>query len=117
MEDTLTRWRSEKIAAYLSGAVAAAEPDPTRAKLFRDMAASAEAQAAILAKDLETVPAFTPSLRARITVVLLHVVPRHAPRASASKVRGVSVYRGKVTPSLTEACRPRPSRSPMSRPT
>ncbi|HUU25939.1 MAG TPA: VIT1/CCC1 transporter family protein [Methyloceanibacter sp.] len=101
MEDTLTRWRSEKTAAYLSGAVAAAEPDPTRAKLFRDMAASAEQQAGILAKDLKTVPAYTPALRARITAVLLHVI---GPRAmshvlSASKVRGVSVYRGKVAPS------------------
>jgi hypothetical protein len=42
MQDTLTRWRSEKTAAYLSAAVAAAERDTTRAKLFRDMAASAE---------------------------------------------------------------------------
>lgn len=73
--------RSEKSAAYLSGAVAAAEPDPTRAKLFRDMAASAEQQAGILAKALKTVPACTPSLRARITVALLHVIgPRVTPR-------------------------------------
>jgi hypothetical protein len=63
MEETLARWQSEKTAAYLSGAVAASETDPTRAKLFRDMAASAEAQAAILAADLELVPTFAPSLR------------------------------------------------------
>jgi hypothetical protein len=50
MQDAAERWRSEKTAAYLSGAVAAAERDPTRAKLFRDMAGSAEEQAAILAK-------------------------------------------------------------------
>ena len=83
MLDTLTRWRSEKTAAYLSTAVAAAERDPTRAKLFRDMAASAEKQAGILAKDLKPVPAFTPSLRARITVVpARHLRPaRHAPCA------------------------------------
>jgi choloylglycine hydrolase len=42
MQDTLTRWRSEKTAAYLSAAVAAAERDTTSAKLVRDMAASAE---------------------------------------------------------------------------
>jgi VIT1/CCC1 family predicted Fe2+/Mn2+ transporter len=84
----------------LSGAVAAVETDPTRAKLFRDMAASAEAQAAILAKDLKPAPAFSPSLRSRITVLLLHVFGPRAMRhvLSASKVRGVSVYRGKVTP-------------------
>jgi len=105
MEDTLERWRSEKTAAYLSGAVAAAEPDLTRAKLFRDMAASAEQQAGILAKDLKTVPDFTPALRARITVVLLHVIGPRAMRhvLSASKVRGVSVYRGEVTPSPAES--------------
>jgi len=34
MEDTLERWRSEKTAAYLSGAVAGVEPDPVKEKLF-----------------------------------------------------------------------------------
>jgi len=104
MQDTLQRWWSEKTAAYLSGAVAAVEPDPTRAKLFRDMAASAEAQAAILAKDLKTVPTFTPSLRSCITVFLLGIFGPRAMRhvLSASKVRGVSVYRGKATSSGEE---------------
>ncbi len=99
MEDAAERWRSEKTAAYLSGAVAAAEPDPTRAKLFRDMAASAEQQAGILAKDLKQTPVFTPSIRSRITVFLLGIVGPRAMRhvLSASKVRGVSAYRGKVT--------------------
>jgi VIT1/CCC1 family predicted Fe2+/Mn2+ transporter len=99
MEDTLTRWRSEKTAAYLSGAVAAAESDPTRAKLFRDMAAAAEKQAGILAKDLKPTPSFSPSLRSRITVFLLGIFGPRAMRhvLSASKVRGVSTYRGKVT--------------------
>ena len=67
MEDTLARWRSEKTAAYLSGAVAAAERDPDKAKLFREMADAAETQAGILAKDLKHVPAFQPSLRSRLT--------------------------------------------------
>ena len=100
MEDTLERWQSEKAAAYLSSAVATNETDPTRAKLFRDMAASAEAQAGILAKDLKPVPTFTPSLRARITASLLRVLPPRAMRhvLSASKVRGISVYRGAVAP-------------------
>ncbi len=110
MQDTLQRWRSEKTAAYLSDAVAAVEPDPTRAKLFRDMAASAEAQAAILAKDLKTVPTFAPSLRSRITVFLLGIFGPRAMRhvLSASKVRGVSVYRGKATSSGEESAEGHP---------
>ena len=42
---TLDRWRSEKTAAFLSSAVAASEPDPAKAALFKDMAAAAEDQA------------------------------------------------------------------------
>ncbi len=101
MEDTLKRWQSEKTAAYLSAAVASNEPDAKRAKLFRDMAASAEAQARILANDLSPAPAFTPSLRSRITAFLLRVVSPRAMRhvLSASKVRGISVYRGAAPPS------------------
>jgi VIT1/CCC1 family predicted Fe2+/Mn2+ transporter len=100
MEDTLQRWQSEKTAAYISNAVAATEPNATRAKLFRDMAAAAEAQAAILAKDLKETPSFAPSLRSRITVFLLGIFGPRAMRhvLSASKVRGVSTYRGMVAP-------------------
>jgi VIT1/CCC1 family predicted Fe2+/Mn2+ transporter len=63
------------------------------------MAASAEEQAGILAKDLKSTPTFTPSLRSRITAGLLRVLPPRAMRhvLAASKVRGVSVYRGKAT--------------------
>ena len=98
MEDALARWRSEKTAAYLSGAVAAAESDPAKARLFRQMAVAAEEQAGILAKELPQTPAFTPSLRSRITVFLIGIFGPHAmrPVLSASKVRGVSVYSGKV---------------------
>ena len=98
MEDALARWRSEKTAAYLSGAVAAAESDPARARLFRQMAVSAEEQAGILAKELPQTPAFTPSLRTRLTVFLIGIFGPRAmrPVLSASKVRGVSVYSGKV---------------------
>jgi VIT1/CCC1 family predicted Fe2+/Mn2+ transporter len=98
MQETLERWRSEKTASYLSGAVADNEPDPGRAKLFRQMAHAAEEQASILAKDLPAKPAFTPSLRSRLTVFLISVFGPRAmrPILSASKVRGVSVYRGKL---------------------
>jgi hypothetical protein len=98
VEDTLERWRSEKTAAYLSGAVAAAERDPGKAKLFREMADAAETQAAILAKDLKHVPKFEPSLRSRLTGSLIRTFGPRAmkPILSASKVRGVSVYGAKL---------------------
>jgi len=98
MEEALERWRSEKTASYLSSAVAAAEPDPAKAALFRQMAGAAEEQAGILAKELRQVPAFAPSLRSRLTVWLIGVFGPRAmrPVLSASKVRGVSVYSGKV---------------------
>jgi VIT1/CCC1 family predicted Fe2+/Mn2+ transporter len=98
MQDALERWRSEKTAAYLSSAVADAESDPAKAKLFREMAEAAESQARILAKELKPVPAFEPSLRSRLTARLIGVFGPRAmrPVLSASKVRGVSVYSGKV---------------------
>ena len=98
MEDALERWQSEKTAAYLSGAVAAAESDPGKAKLFREMADAAETQAGILAKELKQVPTFEPSLRSRLTASLVGLFGPRAmkPILSASKVRGVSVYSGKL---------------------
>jgi VIT1/CCC1 family predicted Fe2+/Mn2+ transporter len=100
MEDTLERWRSEKTASYLSSAVAAAERDPAKAALFREMAEAAETQAGILAKELKPVPVFEPSLRSRLTVSLIGLFGPRGVRhvLSASKVRGVSVYRGKLQP-------------------
>jgi len=100
MEDTLERWRSEKTASYLSSAVAAAEPDPANAALFREMAVAAEEQAGILARDLGQTPVFTPSLRSRLTVLLINTFGPRAmrPILSASKVRGVSVYGAKLEP-------------------
>ena len=100
MEQTLERWQSEKTASFLSSAVARAEPDPKKAALFRQMADAAEAQAAILAKDLGEVPPFRPSLRSRLTSFLIGIFGARAMRhaLSASKVRGVSVYRAKAEP-------------------
>ena len=105
---TLERWRSEKTAAYLATAVAAAESDPGNAALFRNMAGAAEKQAGILAKDLGRTPDFSPALRARL---IAKCIAAFGPRAmrpvlSASKVRGVSIYDGKTEapagPSLAE---------------
>ena len=64
----------------------------------------------ILAKDLKTVPTFAPSLRSRIIVFLLGIFGPRAMRhvLSASKVRGVSVYRGKATSSGEEGAEGHP---------
>ena len=82
MEEALQRWRSEKTAAYLSGAVAASEPDSKRAALFRQMAAAAEEQAGILAKDL---PGAALRALAQVAADRLSLTPvrsaRHAPGA------------------------------------
>lgn len=100
MEEALERWRSEKTASFLSRAVAASEPDPAKAALFRAMAKAADEQAGILAKELPQIPDFTPSLRSRITASLVGMFGPRAMRhvLSASKVRGVSAYRGKLQP-------------------
>ena len=95
---TLERWRSEKTAAYLATAVAAAESDPDNAALFRSMADAAEKQAGMLAEDLGRTPDFSPALRARL---IAKCIAAFGPRAmrpvlSASKVRGVSIYDGKT---------------------
>jgi vacuolar iron transporter family protein len=98
-QNTLERWRSEKTAAFLSSAVAAAEPDPAKAALFKGMTAAAEEQAGILAKDLGRAPDFTPSLRARLIATCIATFGPRAmrPILSATKVRGVSVYSGTTT--------------------
>ena len=64
------------------------------------MEEAAEAQAAILAKDLGKVPLFEPSLRSKVTAFLIRTIGPRAmrPVLSASKVRGVSVYSGKLQP-------------------
>ena len=77
------------------------------------MAEAAETQAGILAKELKPVPAFEPSLRSRLTGVLIDIFGPRAVRhvLSASKVRGVSVYRGKLEDRKATLGRPRPRRS------
>jgi vacuolar iron transporter family protein len=94
--DALERWRSEKTAAFLSSAVAAAEPDPVKAALFKRMAEAAEEQAGILATDLGRTPDFTPSMRSRLIATCIATFGPRAMRhiLSATKVHGVSVYSG-----------------------
>lgn len=96
------RWREEKTAAFLTGAVAKAENDPMRRRLFEKLATESEDQAAIIATAIERPPAFKPGLRARIIVALLGVFgPRQMKGVLAAvKVRGLSVYSGKLRPGM-----------------
>lgn len=96
------RWREEKTAAHLTLAVAKAEKDAMRRRLFEKLAAESEEQAAIIAKDVESVPPFSPGVRARIVIALLGLFgPRQMKGVLAAvKVRGLSVYSGKMRPGM-----------------
>ena len=79
----LDSWREEKRSAYLYRVVAQAEAGTVRAGLFKELADSAEKQAAIWAKHAQskgaTVPGhYTPDLRATNLSVLV-VEPGAAP--------------------------------------
>jgi VIT1/CCC1 family predicted Fe2+/Mn2+ transporter len=93
MSGGLDSWRHEKESAWLYAAVAAAEPDLHKRRLFEQLGAAAEEQAAHWGKSALP-PRFTPSLRARIVA---HLVKRFGPKAlrsvlTAMKLRGLSIY-------------------------
>lgn len=96
----LGRWREEKTAAFLTAAVAAAERDPSIRRLFERLAAESEGQAKIIAKEYSLAAPYRPGLRARIIAALLRVFgPRQMKGVlAAGKVRGLSVYSGKLRP-------------------
>jgi vacuolar iron transporter family protein len=94
----LDSWRHEKESAWLYKAVAAAEPDPAKRRLFLQLGAAAEEQAAHWNKSGPR--KFEPSLRARIVA---RMVARLGPRAmrgvlAAMKLRGLSVYGSPIAP-------------------
>jgi VIT1/CCC1 family predicted Fe2+/Mn2+ transporter len=88
-------WHEEKRSAYLYRAMAEAEAGTPRAGLFSGLAAEAENQAGIWARQSGAAePEFAPDLRARMVAAL---VRRYGPRPLravlvAMKVRGLSVY-------------------------
>jgi VIT1/CCC1 family predicted Fe2+/Mn2+ transporter len=94
-EHSREAWHEEKRSAYLYRVMAEAEAGTPRAELFRGLAAEAESQAGIWARQAGTaVPEYVPDLRARMVAAL---VRRHGPRPLRSvlvamKVRGLSVY-------------------------
>jgi VIT1/CCC1 family predicted Fe2+/Mn2+ transporter len=89
-------WQHEKESAWLYLQVAATEPDPRKSRLFLQLAAAAEEQAAkwLASAGPNTERIFLPTLRARIVARLIR---RFGPRSlrpvlAAMKLRGLSVY-------------------------
>lgn len=97
MGNPLESWREEMQAIHLYRMMAEAEKGTSREKLFNDLAAAAEKQAAIWAGAVAGgAPEFIPILRVRIAAGLIRKFgPRRVRRVlSALKVRGMSVYLG-----------------------
>jgi hypothetical protein len=95
-------WYHEKESAWLYQRVAAAEPDPLKSRLFLQLAAAAEEQAAKweISSRQGGAPrnapkrVFAPSLRARIVARLVRQFGPRALRSvlAAMKLRGLSIY-------------------------
>ena len=101
----IDNWYHEKESAWLYRQVAEAEPDSHKQRLFTQLAAAAEEQAAkwevAAQKSGRTAAApraFVPSLRARVVAGLLRLVGPRAMRSvlTAMKLRGLSVYTAPV---------------------
>lgn len=88
------RWFSERTAAYLSRVVSEVETDEAKRALFRALAAAAEAQATLLAREFERPPRFKPSMRTRLVARLTRQWgPKGArPLLAAAGVRGLAAY-------------------------
>ena len=98
-------WYHEKESAWLYRQVATAEPDPHKQRLFTQLAAAAEEQAAKweVSSQNKGPPAaaarvFVPSLRARVVARLLRLLGPRAVRSvlAAMKLRGLSIYTAPV---------------------
>lgn len=102
MTGPLAHWRDEKRSALLYRVLAEVEKGTRREALFADLAAAAEAQAAIwsqtASREGEALPAFAPGLRVRLATLLIRRLgPRRIrPVLAALKVRGLSVYSSKA---------------------
>ena len=91
----LESWREEKSSAWLYVVASAAESDPVKKQMFLDLAATAETQAGIVARDMSPTPSgFKPSVRARLVALLTRALsPRRTRQMLAAlKVRGLSTY-------------------------
>ncbi|MDE2051164.1 MAG: VIT1/CCC1 transporter family protein [Gammaproteobacteria bacterium] len=96
-------WYHEKESAWLYRQVVAAEPDPHKQRLFTQLAAAAEEQAAKWEVSSQNTTraagrVFIPSLRARVVAQLLRLLGPRAMRSvlAAMKLRGLSIYTAPV---------------------
>ena len=106
MTEGVDSWYHEKESAWLYRQLAAAEPDPHKQRLFTQLAAAADEQAAkweASPRNAQSAAhaaarAFTPSARARIVAALLRLFGPRAVRSvlAAMKLRGLSVYTAPV---------------------
>jgi len=105
MTEGVDSWYHEKESAWLYRQVAAAEPDPHKQRLFTQLAAAAEDQAAkweVSAQSANRAHApgrvFVPTLRARVVARLLRLLGPRPMRSvlAAMKLRGLSVYTAPV---------------------
>jgi VIT1/CCC1 family predicted Fe2+/Mn2+ transporter len=97
-ESAAERWTEEMTSVWLYAAVARAERDPTKARLFRDLAGAAARQAGLIAAGMpDEPPAFVPPFRARVVAGLVRALGPRAllPALAAMKVRGLSIYSGR----------------------
>jgi VIT1/CCC1 family predicted Fe2+/Mn2+ transporter len=105
-------WYHEKESAWLYLQVAAAEPDPRKSRLFLQLAATAEQQAAkwVAASGQSADRVFIPTVRARIVARLIR---RFGPRSlrpvlTAMKLRGLSIYSVSAATSVPPAAAGQP---------
>jgi VIT1/CCC1 family predicted Fe2+/Mn2+ transporter len=97
--DLLDNWHEEKRSAYLYQKIADVDPKKTHQKLFLDLAAMAEKQAAIWEKELKKsntrIPVYRPDWHTRLIARLIKIFgPNHLRLIlAATKVRGMSIYR------------------------
>src|SRR5256714_15187137 len=89
-------WYHKKEPAWLSLQVAAAEPDSRKSRLFLQLAAAAEQQAAkwVAASGQSADRIFIPTVRARIVARLIRRLGPRSLRSvlAAMKLRGLSIY-------------------------
>jgi len=108
----IENWHEERQSAWLYRILAEREAEaPHRSKLFLDLADAAERQAGAWERRIEAkdraVPAFRPSLRARIVAALIRRLPPAQLKGmlAAMKLRGLSVY----NPATPPASHPTPA--------
>src|SRR3984893_13424142 len=106
-------WYHEKESAWRYLQVAAAEPDPRKSRLFLQLAATAEHQAAkwMVASGQSPDRIFIPTVRARIVARLIR---RFGPRSlrpvlTAMKLRGLSIYSAPATISVPPVAGKKPA--------